>query len=139
MKGKLALTALAILAFLAFSVTAWAANIELTKVTKQTGGGSTGDSLTAGADTSSAVQIPRSTTALRVFAAADSQSIYITQIAIPGSSYWFTIDTDTVAAGAAEATADFGSAYAGMSIRVIMDPIPAAASEFGAAWVTATK
>ena len=95
MKAKLILTAFAVL----LAATAAMGAQQLTKTAKQVGGGSTGDSLTAAADTSDAVQIPRSCTALRVFAAADSQSIYTTQIAIPGSSYWFTIDTDMQAAG----------------------------------------
>lgn len=116
----------------------FAASVDKTKVTKQFAG-STGDSLQAAPDTCTAVPLDKKLTGMWVVAASDSQAIYTVQIS-PDNTNWFTIDEDTVAAGTAEATADFGATYAGMSVRVIQDMIPVASvAQFGAAWVMEQK
>lgn len=112
------------------------------KLPKQTGGGSTGDSLTAAADTSTGAsgvgnKLPAGLKTLYVLAAADSQSIYTTQVSYEGT-YWYTVDTDTVAAGAAELTADLGPGYGGMYLRVILEPITGACP-YGVAVVNYTE
>lgn len=130
---KRILTLVALLALAA--VTVVAAPVRNTKFVKQVGGGSTGDSLAAGEDTSSAMVLPKDVTAWWIVAAADSQVRYYTEVS-PDGTYWFRIDTDsTGGASQAEATADFAKLYAGMQIRVILDPVPAGTSPFGAAWL----
>lgn len=130
---KRILTLVALLALAAVSVTA--NPVRSTKFVKQVGGGSTGDSLTAAADTSTAMVLPKQVTAWWVVAAADSQARYYTEVS-PDGTYWFRVDTDsTGGASQAEATADFGKLYAGMQVRVILDPVPAGSSPFGAAWL----
>ena len=135
MKARIALSVLVVLAAFALAL---AANPEVTKFTKQTGGGSTGDSLTSTADTSAAIFINRDVTSLRVIAAFDTAATYTTQIS-PDATYWFTVDFDSVAAGGAEATADFGDAYNKFYVRSILSTIPDEASPFGAAWLQVTK
>ena len=76
---------------------------------------------------------------LVAIAASDSATIYITQVS-PDNTNWFTVDIDTVAAGTAEATADFGATYAGFAMRVIQDQITAGEwASFGAAWIVENK
>ena len=105
------------------------------KCTKQTGGGSTGDSLTAAADTSTALILPADVSAWWVVAAADSQARYYTEVSADGT-YWYRIDTDsTGGASQAEASADFGVLYSGMYVRMILDPVPAGTSPYGASWI----
>lgn len=124
--------------FVLFVGASIAAEVSRTKITKQTGG-STGDSVTAAADTSSLLFLDKRTSGCWVVAASDSNTIYTTQVSPNGGTNWFTVDVDTVAAGAAEATADFGTLYAGMSIRVITDMIPAGGADYGTAWVYVQK
>lgn len=133
-KNKAALLVLMVVAMLC----CFAASSNLTKVTKQLGG-STGDSLQAAPDTSVAMPLKSGITSLYVIVAADSLTIYTTQIS-PNNSFWYTVDIDTVAIGAIESTVDFGSVYAGMSIRVIQDQITTGTwASYGAAYVQTTK
>ncbi len=113
------------------------AGADLQKLTKQLGG-STGDSVQAAPDTSSVMVLKEGILSLYVIVAADSLSIYTTQIS-PNNTFWFTVDIDTVAIGAIEATADLGSIYGGMALRVIQDQITTGTwSSFGAAYVRTT-
>jgi hypothetical protein len=134
-KGILALAMLVVLAFASVSM---ATRTYSSKSTKQTGGGSTGDSLTAGPDTSSAMTIPRDATTWWVIAAADSQCRYTVQVS-EGGTYWYSVIIDsTGGAGQAEA-ATAQTAYQGLQLRIILDPVPAGTSPYGAAWLQYSK
>ena len=129
--GLAALVALAMVTSVAWAATTTA------KFTKQVGGGSTGDSLTAAPDTSAAILIGRNTTSWIVTAAADSTCRYTVQIS-PDKVRWYSVVIDSTA-GASRAEATAAQTYIGFFVRVILDPIPSGASPFGAAWVNETK
>lgn len=125
--GLVAVLLVAVVAFAGVSRT------NITKFDKATGGGATGDSATAAADVSDGIIIPSDVANWFVTVACDSTAIYTTQVS-PDSTYWYTVDTDTVTGGSAEATALFENGiYAGWYIRVTLDPIPGAAP-YGANW-----
>jgi len=128
------LSLLGLVAILVFCI---AAKPTPTKCTKQVGG-STGDSVAAAADTSTWILVNQDVEGLWVIAASDSQTIYTTQVS-PDTTHWFTVDVDTVAAGEAEATADFGQTYADFAVRVIQDMVPAGGADFGNAWIVEVK
>jgi hypothetical protein len=127
MRSKLALAALMI-----FAIFAMGAEVGNQKMVRQTGG-STGDSCTAAADTSDTILLKTNLTGVQVVVACDSLTIYTTQVSADGGTHWHTIDVDTVAIGSIEATADFGTAYNGMQIRVIQDA--AFAADYGRAYL----
>ena len=108
------------------------------KQEKQTGGGSTGDSLTNLPDTSDAYKIQRGTSSWYVTCAADSQCRYTIQTS-HGGTYWHTLQAidSTSAAGAAKTTSAFN--IADIWMRVILDPVPDASSPFGASYIHEVK
>lgn len=117
---------------------------EYASPTKQVGG-STGDSLGVAPDTSAVVQLRTDLESWWVAVAADSMSMYRTQVS-PDGSRWFTVDTDTVPAGQAEATVDSGGeplfvsgAFGGWYIRVIVDNLTAAGAPYGRASIFYTR
>lgn len=135
MKRK-AVLALTMLVVIAFASVAMSARTYSQKATKQVGG-STGDSVTAAADTSGAMSINAEATSWWVFCANDSNAAYTVQVS-ENRTYWYTIDLDTVSTGTAEATAAF-TQYQGQFVRVIQDMIPAGGAAYGAAWLQYTK
>ena len=129
---------LAVLALVAFTATSvLAASTSTTKLTKQNGG-STGDSSTVAADTTTAIQLPKDYTGLFVIAANDSATSYRTQVSYDNSS-WFTVDFDTCAIASAEATADLSSIYGKFYVRVITGNLSAAGAAYGASWLVVSK
>lgn len=119
---------------LLFSVPVLAGKFSLEKITKQVGGTS-GDSCIVAADTSSWVLLERTLTRLFVIAMADSDMAYTVQVATD-TTHWMQVDIDTVSAGTAEATADFGSIYRDFNIRIITDNLTAAGAAFGTAAIS---
>ena len=132
----------AVLSLIAILIVALCANATQfvgEKFTKQVGGGSTGDSLTATPDTSDSVLLKNLfADEWFVWVMADSQTIYTTQVSAD-SSNWYTIDRDTVTAGEAENSVYFDTGLIDtLFVRVIMDPIPGACP-YGAAFVTGRR
>ena len=123
---------LAICALIALAVFAMGATaVDHTTIARGTGG-STGDSVIATADTSAWVRVAENIDHLYIMTMGDSASIYTTQVSADTTN-WFTVDIDTVAAGEAEATADFGNIYNTMAIRVIQDLVAAGEADYGRA------
>jgi len=129
--GLASLVALGILASVAW------ASVQTSKFTKQVGGGSTGDSLTAAPDTSQAIFVTREVDSWLVTVAADSTTRYWVQIS-PDKARWYSVVIDSTA-GASRAKATAAQTYIGFYVRTILDPIPSGASPFGAAWITQTR
>ena len=115
--------ALALAALLALAISA-SADVKSKQIVKSVGG-STGDSSIVAADTSAAERVPSTVTEFYVVAWSDSQSIYATLVTPDGGEHWIEVDRDTVAAGGMEATAALSKYHANMSVKVILDKIPA--------------
>jgi hypothetical protein len=106
-------------------------------------GGSTGDSTVAGADTGSAVTVPKNVKDWWVIGYADSACRWELQASLDGGTTWFRAFYDSVALGvnpvqipggmtvAADSvylkatSPGFGGRYAGTKVRIIQDIITA--------------
>lgn len=128
----------AALALMALAVFAMGATVVETTLVPRGTGGSTGDSVIATADTSSWLRISDKTEHLYVMTMNDSASTYRTQVSADTTN-WFTVDFDTVTAGEAEATADFGNIYNGMAIRVVRDLVAAGEADYGRTYIVESK
>lgn len=133
MKRLLALGTLALLA----ATVAWAGTNVTSKMAQSNLADS--DSLSATADTSSAITLRGDAAALRVVAWSDSVMIYKTQVRPPGGTTWVTVDVDTTAAAVVENTGDLTAAYAGWDVRVILDGLWATGKKNGQAYISWSK
>lgn len=135
MNRKNATALLVLLAVLVFSVAA--TNVTTQKFAKQSGG-STGDSVIVGADTSTAYVLPNDLAGWWVAASNDSDTTYLVQATVDGN-YWTTVDFDTVSEGTSEVSTDFGTTYNTWSVRVIQDNLKAAGGDYGAVYLFKKK
>lgn len=135
MKRRSFVAVAAVLSLAIATTVAFGATKSASKMTKQVGGGSTGDSLTAAPDTSAAVLITRDVTSWFVAAAADTATRYTVQVS-PDGTRWFTLIADSTLSRQAEYTA--AQTLTNFYVRVILDTIAGACS-FGSAWINTSK
>ncbi len=121
--------ALLALCVMAVAVIAAKRDVQLTEVTKSTGG-STGDSVTAAADTSTWVRLKDGYDEFRVVCMGDSAMRYTVQVS-PDTTHWYTVLAESISAGEVELSSDLGDAYNGFAVRIIQDMIPAGGADFG--------
>src|SRR3990172_612296 len=123
----------ALLALASIAVFAMGAEVVSYKFVKTTGG-STGDSSIVAVDTSAVQTLATNISGWVVVVQADSATSYRTLVSADGA-HWSSVDFDTCAIAGIEASADFGTAYNGMQVRVVLDNLSAAGAAYSRAYL----